>query len=317
MKYSQFAELMSLLEKHNISLDEWKKNPSLSLLKETEGEEGSEGEEKKELDTKKGNILTRRGRQRSALNKQAKKLQEQINKDIADKFLKPIFDLKIRVYKKMAEMGKGKQPKEILAALKVDLGNIQKTQSKQMKLIEQSAQKAIDIMTQKIDSTIDKGKLSDTSKANMKTYWSLLTTQIMMNLLQKIAVKDDTLIGETIKDKEIIKAAKAINKAVNKEFLAQQGRAKQKTDETKKKVEAADAEPEEGDDSKVAEEYKPGEKYKYKDDIDGDVEITITEVSKKNKGGIKFSFDKDGEKKERLISKKDFKEKNPEKIEVK
>jgi hypothetical protein len=250
MKYSQFAELTSLLEKHNISLDEWKKNPRLSLLKEAEGEEGSDGEEKKELDTEKGNILTRRGRQRNALNKEAKKLQEQIIKDIENKFLKPIFDLKAQVYKKMAEIGKGKQPKEIIAALKQDLGNLQKTQSKQMSIIEQSVQKAIDTMTQKIDSTIDKGKLSDTSKANMKTYWSLLTTQIMMNLLQKIAVKDDALIGETIKDEEILKAAKAINKAVDKEFLAKKAQAKQKVDAGKKSVKEADAQPEEGADKK-------------------------------------------------------------------
>jgi len=253
MKYSQFSELNDLLKKNKISLDEWKNNPDMKLLKEAEeGEESKdskEGEEKKELDTKKGNILTKRGRQRSILNKQAKKLQEQINKDIADKFLKPIFDLKAQVYKKMAEMGKGKQPKDIIAALKVDLGNIQKTQAKQMKLIEQSAQKAIDIMTQKIEPAIDKSKLNDTNKANMKTYWNLLTTQIMMNLLQKIAVKDEGLIGETIKDEGIIKAAQAINKAINKEFLAQQERAKQKTAEGKKKVKEADAEPEEGDDS--------------------------------------------------------------------
>jgi len=240
MKYSQFSELNDLLKKNKVSLDEWKKNPDMKLLKEAEeGEESKEGE-KKELDTKKGNILTKRGRQRSILNKQAKKLQEQINKDIADKFLKPIFDLKAQVYKKMAEMGKGKQPKEIIAALKVDLGNIQKTQAKQMKLIEQSAQKAIDIMTQKIEPAIDKSKLNDTNKANMKTYWNLLTTQIMMNLLQKIAVKDEGLIGEIIKDEGIIKAAQAINRAINKEFIAQQERKKQETLEGKKKVKEAD-----------------------------------------------------------------------------
>jgi len=247
MKYSEFYALNSLLEKNNISLDEWKKNPDTRLLKEAEEGEEENVEKKKELDTKKGNILTRRGRQRMALNKQAKKLQEQINKDIADKFLKPIFDLKAQVYKKMAEMGKGKQPKDIVAALKGDLGNIQKTQAKQMKLMEQSAQKSIEIMTQKIEAAVDKSKLSDTSKANMKTYWNLLTTQIMMNLLQKIAVKDDGLIGETIKDEEIIKAARVINKALNKELAAKQAEAKAKVEKGKGAVKDADAAEDAGD----------------------------------------------------------------------
>lgn len=270
MKYSQFSEFTDLLKKNKIKLDEWKKNPDMTLIKEAD-EVPEEDGKKKELDTKKGNVLTKRGRQRMALNKHAKKLQEQINKDIADKFLKPIFDLKAQSYKKMAEMGKGKQPKEIIAALKGDLVNLQKTQAKQMATIEQSAQKSIDLMTQKIEATLDKSKLKDNTKGNLKSYWNLLTTQIMMNLLQKIAVKDDALIGETIQDPEIVKAAKVINKAINKDLAAkiEQGKTNienKKTEQLKldKQEDAAPAEPE-GEKSAEPEAEKTDKKKKTKE----------------------------------------------------
>jgi len=250
MKYSQFDEFEKLLESNNLSIDQWKKNPNITLLKE-ESEEDSSAEDK--LDTKKGNILTKRGRQRMALNKYAKKLQEQINKDIADKFLKPIFDLKVHVYKKMAELGRGKQPKEIISALQGDLKNIQKTQAKQLSLIEKSAQTSINQMTEKIEATIEKKDLKDNTKANLKTYWNLLTTQIMMNLLQKLAKKDDELIGQTIKDQEIIKAARDINKALNKGLAQKTGEIEGQVKQRKEQIKAEDEKASEGEEKSVKE----------------------------------------------------------------
>lgn len=207
MKYSQFLEF-----------EKWK-----NTLQEADEYQPAEAEKKVEkkkdpdaLDTKKGGILTKRGRMRSSLNKQAKKLQDGINQNVANKFLKPIKDLKIKVYQKMAEVGKGKQPKEIVAALKADLQQIQKIQQKQMDQIEKYAQNTIDTNTKKINEVIDKKGLKETTTADLQSYWGLLTTQIMMNLLQKIAIQDENVIGEVIKDQDILKAAKQINAALNK-----------------------------------------------------------------------------------------------------
>jgi len=207
MKYSQFLEF-----------EKWK-----NALQEADEYQPAEAEKKSEekkdpdaLDTKKGNIITKRGRMRSSLNKQAKKLQDGINQNVANKFLKPIKDIKIKVYQKMAEVGKGKQPKEIVGALKADLQNIQKIQQRQMAQIEKYAQNTIDTNTKKINGVIEKKGLKDTTVADLQSYWGLLTTQIMMNLLQKIAVQDDNVIAEVIKDQDILKAAKQINAALNK-----------------------------------------------------------------------------------------------------
>jgi hypothetical protein len=260
MKYSQFLEFNQLLESNNVDFETWK-NSNVQLIKEAD-----EVKEKdpNSLDTKSGNIITKKGRMRMSLNKQAKKLQEQINKDVADKFLKPINDLKIKVYQKMAEVGKGKQPKEIVAALKMDLAQIQKVQTKQMEAMEKHAQKAIDVNTSKIDGAIEKKELKDTTKADLQSYWSLLTTQIMMNLLQKINVQDDNVIAEVIKDEGIIKAAKQINAAINKGIKQREDGYKKKVDEKKAEIKAKDAEggeekPEEGKTEEKPKEEKTEE----------------------------------------------------------
>jgi hypothetical protein len=230
MKYSQFLEF----EKWKNTLQE------ADEYQPAEAEKKPEEEKKDTLDTKKGNIITKKGRARKSLNAQAKKLQQRINDEVATKFLKPIFDLKIQVYKKMAEVGKGKQPKEIVAALKMDLQNIQKIQAKQMAAIEKHAQNSIDNTTKKIDSALSKKGLKETTIADFQSYWSLLTTQIMMNLLQKIAVQDDNVIGTVIKDQDILKAAKQINAALNKGQRKKEAELKQKADEKKKEIKAKD-----------------------------------------------------------------------------
>lgn len=231
MKYSQFVQFNQLLESNNIELNIWLNN--FENLNEAE-------EDTDKLNTKTGNILTKKGRLRNSLNGHAKKLMDSINKDIADKFLKPIYDLKIQVYKKIAELGKGKQPKEIVDALRGDLQNIQKTQSKQIDQIEKYAQTSISNYTKKIESAIQKKGLKETSIADLQTYWGLLSTQILMNLLQKIALQDDKLINDTIKDADIIKSAKIINKAINKNLDAKTEELKKETNEKKTEIKASD-----------------------------------------------------------------------------
>ncbi len=232
MKYSQFIQFNKLLEFNNMNLNTWLIN--FTNLNEAEGDPVDT------LDTKKGNILTKRGRLRNSLNGHAKKLMDSINKEVADKFLKPIYDLKVQVYKKMAELGKGKQPKDIVIALKGDLQNIQKIQAKQLAQIEKYAQTSIDNYTKKIETTIQKKGLKETTKVDLQTYWGLLSTQIIMNLLQKIAIQDDKLINDTIKDPAIIKSAKIINKAVNKDLSSKTEELKKKSDEKKTAIKASD-----------------------------------------------------------------------------
>jgi vacuolar-type H+-ATPase catalytic subunit A/Vma1 len=234
MKYSQFLEFNQLLESNKIDIDSWKSS-DLKLIKEAD--------EKGDLDTlntQKGNIITKKGRMRKSLNKQAKKLMDSITQDVANKFLKPIKDLKVQVYKKMAEIGKGKQPREIVTALKADLQNIQKIQNKQMDAIEKHAQNTIDNNTKKINAAIEKKGLKDTAKADLQSYWGLLSTQIMMNLLQKIAIQDNNVIDEVIKDQDILKAAKQINALLNKPQRNKEAKLKAENEKLKGEIKKRD-----------------------------------------------------------------------------
>jgi hypothetical protein len=259
MKYSQFLEFGKLLEANKADINSWKTS-DIELIKEAD----EPAKDLDTLDTKKPakgtGWITKKGRMRKSLNKQAKKLMDGINQNVANKFLKPIKDLKIQVYKKMAEVGKGKQPKEIVAALKVDLQNIQKTQTRQMDQILKYAQNAIDINTKKITAAIEKKGLKETNTAELQTYWGLLTTQITMNLLQKINVQDDNTIGEVIKDADILKAAKQINAALNKPQKKKETELKAQIEKLKGEIKAKDDE--EAKTEKPAEETKPAEEVK-------------------------------------------------------
>jgi len=252
MKYSQFLEFNQLLEANNADIDSWKTS-DIKLVKEADEYQPAEAEKKvapekdpDALETKSSKLdfATKRGRMRKTLNKQAKKLQDGINQEVANKFLKPIKDLKVKVYQKMAEVGKGKQPKEIVAALKVDLENIKKIQDKQMAQIEKYAQTVIDNNTKKITSAIDKKKLKETTTADLQSYWALLTTQIMMNLFQKIAIQDEKVIEEVIKDAGILKAAKQINAALNKVTKQKEAKLQQDANTKKEEIKKKDAEAE-------------------------------------------------------------------------
>ena len=263
MNYSQFLAFTSLLESNKIDFDYWKLNNPELIKEAADDYQPAEAEKKDsdELKTEKGNIITKKGRMRSSLNKQAKKLQEGIMKEVGGKLLKPIADMKIQVYKKMAEVGKGKQPKEIVAALKADLQGIQKLQTKQMGAIEKHIQNSIDNTTKKIHAVMEKKGLKEETLADLQTYWSLLTTQIFNNILQKIAVNDDKVIGEVIKDQDILKAAKQINAALNKPQKKKEAELKAEIEklkgEIKKRDEAtAPAEQESPAETKNAEEKK-------------------------------------------------------------
>ena len=240
MKYSQFLEFSELLEKNNTSLDEWKKDPSVELIKEEDEDEGK-------LDTKKGNIITKKGRARRGLNKEAKKLQKEINISLVDKFFGMIFKHKTEVYKKLAEMLRDKQPKEVIAALRPELKNLNKLQTKQLNLLEKQAEKMISNKTQNIENYIEKKGLKEATALDMKTYWSLLTTQLHMQLLQELSKRDSKLLDEVIEDPKIKRIATEISKKVNASIAEKLGGLEEAAKEKKEKVKEMDAKEESGE----------------------------------------------------------------------
>lgn len=208
MKFNQYAEFSKLLETNSITLEDWKKDPTVKLVKEADENDQS-------LDTKKGNIITKKGRMRKALNSQAKKLQEQINKNLVQKYIDPIFEQKTGVYKKMAQLLTQKQPKEVVNELSGELKNLRSQVSKQLGLIEKASDTFIQNYTTKIEGALSKKGLKEGTVIDLKTYWTLLTTQIKLQLLQSITKKDEELLDSIIKDPKIKKIALEIAKKIN------------------------------------------------------------------------------------------------------
>lgn len=251
MKYTQFLELEKLSKDLNLSINEVldaSTSASTSVALPGPVNEADPADPTDTIDTKKGNIITKKGRMRMALNKQAKKMQDGLNKDLGEKFIKPLIDQKVKVYQKMAEVGKGKQPKDILKALQADLRNVKNVTDKQIALIEKTAQGIIDNYAKKIEVALQKKGFKETSLADLQSYWTLLSAQVMNNILAKLAKLDDQTVDQTIKDKGILNAAKIINKQIlNKglaaELVKKDGKMKELKAQVQKSIDAEKTEP--------------------------------------------------------------------------
>lgn len=208
MKYSQFLQFSELLESNNVSLKEWKDNPDMKLEEKKEKSEEDTGK----LDTKAGNIITKRGRARRMLNKHAKKVQNDLNKKLIEKYTKELFERKASIYKKMAQMLREKQPKEVVKALQKELNEFESLQKKQLDLLFKKAQGALQKYKKPIEGALEKKGLKETTLANLLNYWDLLTGQVEMNLFNAISKKESELIDSVIDDAQIKKIATEINK---------------------------------------------------------------------------------------------------------
>lgn len=212
MKYSQFLQFSELLESNKVSLKEWKDNPDMKLQEKKEKSEEDSREDTGKLDTKAGNIITKRGRARRALNKKAKKLQAEINKNIVEKYTKGLFERKVEIYKKMAQMLREKQPKEVLKSLQKELKDFENLQKKQLDLIFKKTDSALKNHKKPIENSLSEKGLKETTVAGLLTYWDLLTGQIEMNLFNAISKKESELIDSVIDDAQIKRIATEINK---------------------------------------------------------------------------------------------------------
>jgi len=217
MNYSQFVKLNNLLESNNYTLEDLKKTNNLVLIKEeTKSKDG-------ELETKsavKDIASPRKALMRKKLNSNAKTLQDGINKNLGDKYIKPLVKQRIELYNKMIQMGSEKPAKEIAEALKDDLVNMKKIQDKQLTIIEKAAETIINNSTRKINSAIEKSSMKDSNKAELASYWALLCVQIQSNLLKKLYVMNKDILNKIAPDEKARQKADAILKAtVDKETL--------------------------------------------------------------------------------------------------
>lgn len=245
MKYSQFAQFSKLLESNNYTLEDWRKDPNLALIKE-ESEELSSEDKADKLETKsaaKDILNPRKALMRNKLNTNAKKIQEAINKGIVDKFIKPLINSKVDFYKKIAELKDIKNSKDLVQRLKAEINSVMDLQGKQIKNIQKTIQTSLDSASKKIETALQKSKMTDTAKADLTVYWSILSLQISNNLLNRFMKIDKEALEKTIKDPNLLKATKEVTNKMEEPL-------KRNMEEITKKIEGKETELNKGDSAK-------------------------------------------------------------------
>jgi len=212
MKYSEFLQLNEILEIQGTTLFK-----ELGLNEDILNEKGEKPTV--DVETPTISLITRWGRLKRKLNKQAQKVQKQINKNILTKYLPKLLDEQNNTLGQLDELSqKTDNYKELYNSARSTLLDIRKVQNEQFDDIRNVISKLLRNTTYIMDNKIEKINLSDKNKLNLKNYWLLLTAQIKMNSLSYI---QETLINkakETLGNN--ILAKKAFNTAIrNKETV--------------------------------------------------------------------------------------------------
>ena len=176
MKYSEFRQLDEILSTTDINEFE---DVLLEADKTTDAGQ---------LDTKRGNWFSRWGLMKNKLNKAAKRIQDQIIQKIVEKYLPTILETERNAAIQLGELIKqNKQPKQIMELMTQNMNTVAALQKQQIKTIYAHIDKMVQNSSVKFDAKIEKSKMNDKNKLNIKNYWLMLTTQIKMNAFQHIS----------------------------------------------------------------------------------------------------------------------------------
>jgi hypothetical protein len=199
MKYSEFLQLSDLLEMQGTSIsEEFNITPVLSPLFEAE---------EPTVDTESSNWITRSGRMKNKLNNNAKKIQDNVMQKIVSKYLPNILKDELTNIKQMNNLIEKNTPEDnIKAYVSRNLKKNSQLQAKQFDEIEKAINNYLEGFTTTMERKIDNSKIKPNNKLELKTYWGLLKTQIVMNSL--------SYIQKTINEKTL-EALKANKKASN------------------------------------------------------------------------------------------------------
>ena len=226
MKYTEFLQLSDILEKNKMTVADFKisfKNLPKKLF------------EADDIETEKGNIVTRWGRIKTSLNKVAQKTQKQVYDSILTKNLPNI----LLYDKQIAEKIKSTTVKEqdIKNIQKVVIDNyraIQKQQTKQITAIEDAIVKFLENISTRMNKKIEASKSTEKNKTMLKNYWLLLVTQISLNASAYMVREREKIIDQIFADnKNVAKLMKGVVTSEEKKTVVAK---EQKANERKETV---------------------------------------------------------------------------------
>ncbi len=200
MKYSEFLQLSEILESQGTTVS---KEFKLNEANEDPGEQ---------IETEKGGLFTKWGRIKTTLNKNAKKLQDQIIKQVIEKYLPNILKVERNVTETLQQAIQQNKKGEELKKILMDKVNVtSKIQRRQLEAVYNYVDKTLNNADVTFDKKINTAESSktitqildvttaffkggkDTAVLKLKNYWQLLHTQIQMNAYNYItrAIEND------------------------------------------------------------------------------------------------------------------------------
>jgi len=204
MKYSQFLQLSELLEAKGTTIyNEFSLNEAepIAATTPTTNEPATTDVEKTNLAQR----LTRWGKLKNTLNKNGKKIQNQINVKVLQKYLPQILETELQTVKQVIELSKqDKKPEEIVKLVRNNIKKTTRIQTKQLDIIDTVIDKFLSNAGTELEKKIDASKMKDKNKLDLKNYWLLLKTQIRMNAYTYMQKTIDNKSKEAIGDNKIV-----------------------------------------------------------------------------------------------------------------
>ena len=295
MKYSEFLQLSEVFESKGTTI--------FKELKLNEAEDDVTAaptvSEPTSADIEKTNLaqrLTRWGKMKNILNKNGKKIQNQINVKVLQKYLPQILEAELQTVKQVIELSKqDKKPEEIIKLVRNNIKKTARIQTKQLDIIDTVIDKFLSNAGTELDKKIDASKMKDKNKLDLKNYWLLLKTQIRMNAytyMQKtISDKSKEAIGDNKIVSQIIENLKNDTSKDETSFwgklLKKQKNNKSIVDQQREIVKNIEREEKSEETPPQTSALKPG-KYILHDAAGSKESVNITEVTDTE---IKYKYD--------------------------
>jgi hypothetical protein len=245
------------------------------------------------VETESGHWFSKWGRLKNTLNKQGKKMQEQLNKKIIAKYLPKMVQSELQIAQEITNaLEQKKQPdeiKQIVANKRAQIGVIQKDQ---VGILSKAIDGMLTNTGKRLDAKIEASKLSDKNKLDLKNYWLLLKSQIHMNALFFMQQTISAKVKEALNGNE--QAEKLLDETDDSSFLnvtaeQQKKDVNKRAAEIKKREEEIKTEKPEG---AAEDKYAPGKKFTYKNTEGKDEEVTVKKI--KEDGSLLITKTSDG-----------------------
>ena len=279
MKYSEFLQLYDIYEADGKNLNE---SLGLPVYKHIINEDDKDIQNTN-TSSSVLSLVTRWGRMKNTLNKQAKKIQEQVINNVIKKYLPDILKVERETVESLSVAIKSNKDDKELTKLLQDKQKI--TANMQIKKLD-IIYKAIDIFLENANSTLNKkiesSKMTDKNKLNLKNYWLLLQTQIKLNTYNYISTATLNDVKKIIGNNEKALKLYSTNSSINSTNLPKVNTIKDDVDKAKEVVKKTEEEIKSGktetnENTPVTPEIN--KKYKFTNYKGEEVEFTVKKIN--------------------------------------